>query len=489
MLLLPGVLLRHLQLDGQPRLRHRGDHGGDGLAGLEVQRAVLDLQDHVVVEPAVQRREVVVRRPCAVGGPVAPVLVVVVDERAPEHGAAERAQRPGQQVRAVGVVAAVRERARLPLGVGLDDEAAEVGDGRVDAGGRVDAHHSCTSGSSGSAVASPPTVRGAAKLTDRYTRMPCGRNTSASRATSSRWSVSSRASAACTLTLFSPTALIPTDPSSRAYCATRDRSSRTRPSAQKIESPAYPRSTWPMTGWTTVLSQWSSMRIVVDRSVPRQLVVVGGEGGLPASDQVVQPVEQAGGAVGQHHGDAVDPPDGRNSRGRWCVHRRITYRSPRTAAIAGRYGSCRSGTPGRGTGRVAALPARATLGTMASTTSCDCATSAVTGSASVVVVRLPPNRAVAAATSATTVSATGPSSGPTATSTRREPSARNASSGSHIGCAGLVAARSPVVHRAVLEPVERQVRRLVREPRGRVVVVGDAETVLANRGAGSRPRT
>ena len=58
--------------------------------------------------------------------------VLVVDERAPHHDAAVRRQRVGQHVGAVGVRAAVVLRAGLAFAVGLDDEAAEVGNQPVD---------------------------------------------------------------------------------------------------------------------------------------------------------------------------------------------------------------------------------------------------------------------------------------------------------------------------------------------------------------------
>ena len=131
-LLLPGVLLGHLHLDREAGAGHRADHGGDRLASLEVHRAVLDLHDHVLVEAAVQRGEVIVRGARPVGAPIAPVLVVVVDEGPPEHLPAVRGQRPGQQVRAIGMVAAVGERPGLALRVGLDHETAEVRDRGVD---------------------------------------------------------------------------------------------------------------------------------------------------------------------------------------------------------------------------------------------------------------------------------------------------------------------------------------------------------------------
>jgi hypothetical protein len=132
-LLLPGVLLRDLQLDRQPRGRHRREHRRDRLAGLEVDGAVLDLKDRVVAEPSVERGEVIVGCPGAIGRAVAPVLPMVVDERAPVHDAAVRSQRVGEHVGTVGVAAAVGERPRLPFRVSLDDVPAEVGDALVDA--------------------------------------------------------------------------------------------------------------------------------------------------------------------------------------------------------------------------------------------------------------------------------------------------------------------------------------------------------------------
>ena len=107
----------------------------------------------------------------------------------------------------------------------------------------VAAHHARTSPSSGSALGSPPSRTGAAKLTDRCTRMPYGRSTSAIHATSSSRSVSRCASVWCTLTLLTATALIPVAASNRPYARTRAWSRRARPSCQKMDPPEYPRST------------------------------------------------------------------------------------------------------------------------------------------------------------------------------------------------------------------------------------------------------
>jgi hypothetical protein len=126
--LLAGVLLGDLQLQRYARPGHGGQDGRHRLAHLEVERAVLDLHDHVVGERAVQRVEVVVRGTGAVGRPVAPVLPVVVHERAPVDQAVVGLDGRREHVRAVGVRTPVGERPGLALGVGLDDEPAEVRD-------------------------------------------------------------------------------------------------------------------------------------------------------------------------------------------------------------------------------------------------------------------------------------------------------------------------------------------------------------------------
>ena len=58
--------------------------------------------------------------------------MVVVDKGAIEHDAAVRGQGIGQQVGGVGGRAAIACGAGLAFGVGLDREAGEVGDERVD---------------------------------------------------------------------------------------------------------------------------------------------------------------------------------------------------------------------------------------------------------------------------------------------------------------------------------------------------------------------
>ena len=120
------VLLRDLQLQHQRRRGHRAEQRVERLARLEVDGAVLDLQRTLAgtCRPAAPAR---CTPACAILGDVG-----LVDERAPDDDAAVRGQRVRQHVGAVGVRAAVVLRSGLPLRVGLDQEAAEVGDERVD---------------------------------------------------------------------------------------------------------------------------------------------------------------------------------------------------------------------------------------------------------------------------------------------------------------------------------------------------------------------
>ena len=89
-----------------------------------------------------------------------------VDERTPEDDSVVRRERIGEHVRAVGLASAVVLRSRLALGIGLDEEAAEIGDQAIDfVGLRLPpcAH----GGSSGSAVFRPPISIGPRNATER----------------------------------------------------------------------------------------------------------------------------------------------------------------------------------------------------------------------------------------------------------------------------------------------------------------------------------
>ena len=130
--LLAEVLLRDLQFDGLAGVLERGEEWGDGLADLEVDGAVFDLDDYVGFELAIEGVEVVVAGAGAVGFEVVVVEVVVVDEAAVEDDAAVRFEGAGYGVGGFGGSAVVLRGADAAFGVGLDDEAGEVGDGFVD---------------------------------------------------------------------------------------------------------------------------------------------------------------------------------------------------------------------------------------------------------------------------------------------------------------------------------------------------------------------
>ena len=122
------VLLGDLEFHHHLRVAEPAEEGAEGLARLEVDGAVLDLDDHVVGEFAVQRQEFFygLVGPVGAGG--------AVDEGAPHHDAAIGSEGFTEHVGAVRVGTAVVLRSGLAFGVGLDQEAAEVGDGGVDLG-------------------------------------------------------------------------------------------------------------------------------------------------------------------------------------------------------------------------------------------------------------------------------------------------------------------------------------------------------------------
>jgi hypothetical protein len=121
------IFLGDLHFHHQRRLRHRAEQRRERFARLEIDGPVLHLHEHVFGELAIERHEFRIRLLGAVLG-----VLARIDERAPHDDAAVRRERPGQHVGAVGVGAPVVLRPGLALGVGLDEEAAEVGDVVVD---------------------------------------------------------------------------------------------------------------------------------------------------------------------------------------------------------------------------------------------------------------------------------------------------------------------------------------------------------------------
>src|ERR1700722_3755763 len=129
--LLAGVLLRDLQLDSLAGVLERGEERRYRFADLEVDGAVLDLDDDIGLELAVEVVEVTVAGAGAVGLEIVPVEVVVVDEATIEDDAAVRLESAGYDVGSFGWGASIFGWTDAAFGVGLDDEAAEVGDGFV----------------------------------------------------------------------------------------------------------------------------------------------------------------------------------------------------------------------------------------------------------------------------------------------------------------------------------------------------------------------
>ncbi len=78
--------------------------GTEGLTRLEIERTVLDLDEHVVVELPVERLELVIGLRDAVGR-----VRFRVHERPPQHDATVRLHGSGERVRALGVSLIVLE--------------------------------------------------------------------------------------------------------------------------------------------------------------------------------------------------------------------------------------------------------------------------------------------------------------------------------------------------------------------------------------------
>ena len=126
--------------------------------------------------------KVVVRGASAIVLDVAPVHQMVVDEAAIEDDAVVRRERPRDHVGGVGVRPAVRGRTEPAFGVGLQHEAAKIGNRAVDARPRDPSRTPPRARSSGSNVSSPPIRRGLLKSIDTESATPHGRNASAMRA-------------------------------------------------------------------------------------------------------------------------------------------------------------------------------------------------------------------------------------------------------------------------------------------------------------------
>ena len=88
--LLPGVFLRDLQFNALVRFLQPAKKWRDRFAGLEINGPIFDLDDDVVVELSVERMKNVVRCASAIIFRIAPIQVMVVNERPIEKNSAVR---------------------------------------------------------------------------------------------------------------------------------------------------------------------------------------------------------------------------------------------------------------------------------------------------------------------------------------------------------------------------------------------------------------
>src|SRR5580704_9809915 len=125
--LLACVFLRDLEFDRFIGFLEAAEEWRNRFARLEVDRAVFDLDDDVVVELAVERMKIVVGGFGAIVLRIAPVEMMVVDESAVENETAVRFERARDDVSGVGGRTVVCGWAEAAFGVGLHYDAAEVG--------------------------------------------------------------------------------------------------------------------------------------------------------------------------------------------------------------------------------------------------------------------------------------------------------------------------------------------------------------------------
>ena len=120
------IFLRRLNFGEDRSLLERAEQRVKRLAGLKIERAVFDLQQYVGAELTVELGEFDVGALGAVG-----IDIFIVNKRAPDDVAAVRRDGVGQHVDAFGMIAAVIFRPGLAFGIRFDQEAAEVGNERV----------------------------------------------------------------------------------------------------------------------------------------------------------------------------------------------------------------------------------------------------------------------------------------------------------------------------------------------------------------------
>ena len=122
------VLLGNLQLHHVGCLLNLVEDRTVWLTGLEVQRTVLGLQNHVVAELAIQGLEL--RH--GLLHAVFTFVVGAIDKATPHHNTLVRLQRISQHIGTIGMRALVIARARLSLAVRLHQETTEVWNELID---------------------------------------------------------------------------------------------------------------------------------------------------------------------------------------------------------------------------------------------------------------------------------------------------------------------------------------------------------------------
>ena len=124
--LLARVFLRDLQLDGLICFFQSAEERRDRFAYLEVNRPMLDLDDHVVVELAVERMEIVVRSLCAIVLGIRPIEMMVVNKRAIKNDSVVRRKCTRNHVGGIGRRAAIRCRTEAALRIRLNHHTGKI---------------------------------------------------------------------------------------------------------------------------------------------------------------------------------------------------------------------------------------------------------------------------------------------------------------------------------------------------------------------------
>src|ERR1700690_2652631 len=126
------IFLRDLQLDGFICFVECAEKRRSWLTHLEINRAILDLQNDVCVELPVEFVEIVVGRAGSVVFQIAPIEMMVVDKPAIKKQTAVWFECASNKVRAIRVRSAIRRWADPAFGISLQHKAAEIRNRCVD---------------------------------------------------------------------------------------------------------------------------------------------------------------------------------------------------------------------------------------------------------------------------------------------------------------------------------------------------------------------